>query len=148
MARSIPRSQARSLSRRWAAGLAVFVAVACSNENRGDGEGFLGGEAGVVPSCPMTSVDCPESGAPPTYSEDVAPILAAHCTGCHGPGGENQDVPLTSYAALTKKSGTSLVAQTAIAGVQNCKMPPAPLPRLSEQERKTLVCWFAGGRAK
>lgn len=132
-----------AVSSSWIAALAVFVAVACSSKNPGDGEGFLGGEAGVVSTC-SASVDCPESGAPPTYSDDVAPILAAHCTGCHGPGGENQDVPLTSSAALTKKSGTSYVAQTAITDVIDCKMPPAPLPGLSEQEVKTFVCWWKG----
>jgi mono/diheme cytochrome c family protein len=106
----------------------------------------LGGVAGVVPPCPTNDVECADSGPPPTYTNDVAPILDAHCTGCHGPGGENQDVPLTSYALLMKRSGTSTRAQTAIANVQNCKMPPPPLPRLSEAERTTLVCWFAGGR--
>jgi hypothetical protein len=115
------------------------------SENPGNGNEVLGGEAGVVPPCPTNAIECPAADPPPTYTNDVAPILAAHCTGCHGPGGENQDVPLTSYALLMKRSGTSTRAQTAIADIQNCKMPPAPLPRLSEAERTTLVCWFARG---
>ena len=102
----------------------------------------------MVPECPTASIECSDAGAPPTYTDDVAPILAAHCIGCHGPGGENQDVPLTSYSALMTKTGTSTRAQTAIADVLNCTMPPSPLPRLSEAERTTFVCWFAGGKTK
>jgi hypothetical protein len=128
--------------------LAVPMMIGCAERNPGDGKGFLGGEAGSVAPCPTNAVECPDSGAPPTYSNDVAPILEAHCTGCHGPGGENNDVPLTSYKLLMKKKGTSTVATTSISNVQDCKMPPPPLPRVSEEERRTLVCWFARGKAE
>jgi hypothetical protein len=135
-----PRPNSTSLVRDLL--VVLLISVGCSTTNPGDGRGFLGGEAGVVPACPMPLIDCPETGPPPTYADDVAPILAAHCTGCHGPGGENQDVLLTSYAALAKKNGTSSIAQTAIADVLGCKMPPSPLLRVPEQEQKTLVCWL------
>ena len=34
--------------------------------------------------------------------KDVAPIFAANCTGCHSPGRENADKPLTTYGEATK----------------------------------------------
>lgn len=128
--------------------LAAASTVGCAERDPGDGKGFLGGEASSVAPCPTNAIECAESGAPPTYSKDVAPILEAHCTGCHGPGGENNDVPLTTYKLLMTKKGFETRAQTSIANVQNCKMPPPPLPRVSEEERRTLVCWFAGGKAQ
>jgi hypothetical protein len=124
----------------------MAIAAGCSTHG-GDGRGYLGGEAGIVPPCPTSAIECAESGVP-TYSHDVAPILSAHCTGCHGPGGENQDVPLTTYAQLMARTGASTRAQTAISNVVDCKMPPSPLPRLSNQDVTTLVCWFARGKVR
>lgn len=131
--------RASPMARRGSILLACLL-VACS-EDRGDGRGFLGGQAGVVPPCATGTIECPDSGPAPTYSGDVAPILSAHCTGCHGPGGENQDVPLTTYQDLATRP-------TAISFVLACKMPPPPLAALSAPERETLVCWYSRGKAK
>ncbi len=38
---------------------------------------------------------------PLTYTTDVGPLLAAHCTVCHGPGGVEAACPLDTYAAVT-----------------------------------------------
>jgi mono/diheme cytochrome c family protein len=119
----------------------ALVFTACSDD-AGRGEGFPGGEAGVVEACPTDSIECPDTEPAPTYTDDVAPLLDAHCTGCHGPGGENEDVPLTSYRLIA----TDKTAKTAISDVLGCKMPPAPLPRLDAAERQTLVCWLARGK--
>jgi len=120
------------------------VAAGCS-DNRGDGRGFLGGELSVVEPCPSAQPECGDSGPPPTYVSDVAPILAAHCTGCHGPGGQRSDVDLTTYAKLKVTKGLETRAQTSVSYVANCQMPPPPLPRLSASEITTLYCWESGG---
>jgi len=36
------------------------------------------------------------------YESDVAPILAARCVACHGPGGEQAQAPLTTYDQVTR----------------------------------------------
>lgn len=135
------KSLLRSLA--GAAVVSAWTASGCS-DNRGDGRGFLGGELSVVQPCPTTTPECGDSGPPPTYVNDVQPILAAHCTGCHGPGGQRADIDLTSYTSLMGrlKGGTSTVAQTAGNLVVNCQMPPPPLPRLSPSEVATFYCWL------
>lgn len=111
--------------------------VACSsNDGVGQGRDYLGGEAGVA-TCPVVNGKCSSSG--PSYAADVAPILAAHCTGCHGPGGENADVPLNTYDAATAPKVKIISASL----VSVCKMPPPPLPSLSADDIATLRCWYA-----
>jgi uncharacterized membrane protein len=116
----------------------------CSNADPGRSNP----EAGPPGPCPTNAIECPDSGPVPTYTQDVLPILEAHCVVCHGAGGVKQDVPLTPYSNFVKRTGTSLRAQTAISKVLNCEMPPPPEPRVSEVERETLVCWYARGRAQ
>jgi mono/diheme cytochrome c family protein len=96
------------------------------------------GTAGVLPECAPTPTDCT---APfPTYTKDLAPIIAANCLGCHGKDGENSDYPLTTFnevsSAKTRATANNLVVQ--------CRMPPPPLPPLSPEDRKTFTCWIAG----
>jgi cytochrome c553 len=117
-----------------ASGAAV---VGCSsNDGVGQGRDYLGGEAGVA-SCPAVNAKC--SGSGPSYATDVAPILAAHCTGCHGPGGENADVPLDTFNGATSPKVKIISASL----VSACKMPPPPLPSLSADDIATLRCWYA-----
>ena len=111
------------------------TAPTCPPERSGHDRGYLGGKAGIV-HCPEVSGDCPST--PPSYAKDVAPILAAHCVGCHGPGGENSDVLLDTYAACTVAKRRTTVPDL----VTNCLMPPPPLPPLSADEITTLQCWF------
>ena len=132
-----PRTRRRST---WVgtatAGLALVFS--CSG-NVGDGRGYLGGEAGIVAACPKGPSSCP---APyPTYTKDVAPILAAHCVGCHQPGGETPDPSLATYSAVSSPKTRSTLVSLAAA----CTMPPPPLPALSAEELATLECWLHGG---
>ncbi|HEX3597036.1 MAG TPA: hypothetical protein VHU80_18130 [Polyangiaceae bacterium] len=97
------------------------------------------GMAGTLPECAMLTPKC---AAPyPTYTKDVAPILAASCTGCHQAKGQNSNPSLTSYrlvsALKTKVTANTLIAQ--------CRMPPPPLDPLSDADRETFSCWIAGG---
>lgn len=115
--------------------IVAAVAVAACSSDDGSGRGYLGGEAGVA-QCPQISGDCPTTT--PSYTTDVAPILEAHCVGCHGPGGENSDVLLDSYAACTVAKRRTTVPNL----VTNCLMPPPPLPPLTADEITTLQCWF------
>ena len=92
--------------------------------------------------------NCPNDGAPtcptvvPDFETEVLPIFRAACVGCHGPGGVEASLPLTSYADITSPR----VKTTAFSQVLGCVMPPANAPRpLSESERQVLLAWFACG---
>ena len=88
------------------------------------------------------------TGAAPTFSEDVAPILFENCTSCHRPG-QAGPFALQTYADA-KKRGAFLAAVTA-----SGYMPPwhaasgdvafADDRRLSEAEIATLAAWVEAG---
>ncbi|HEU4731264.1 MAG TPA: cytochrome c, partial [Kofleriaceae bacterium] len=93
------------------------------------------------------------SPSPPTWNQDVAPILAEHCMSCHRDGGL-APFSLTDYESAKETAGRMM--DQVVRGV----MPPfsaqsdadcAPRfglrddPRLSESEKDTLREWMAGG---
>jgi len=118
--------------------LAGALCIGCSSRNAGDGSGYLGGEAGVL-TCPAYPSDGACTGPAASYSADVAPIFAAHCTGCHGAKVHYADVRLDSYAAVLQH------LTTARTQIQECVMPP-DLPPVSVEEAGTLDCWCVGGQ--
>lgn len=118
--------------------LACSLAAACSTEDHGDGEGYLGGEAGVV-TCSVQFPDGACTGPTPSFATDVAPILDAHCTGCHNPDGEYPSIRFDTYAQSTNRMHIS----TALTLVGSCQMPPAPLPPVPNDEASILYCWVS-----
>ncbi len=56
----------------------------------------------------------------PTWHEDVAPILAEHCSGCHAPGGLADELPWTTWDDAALAAGW--IAET----VSSREMPPFP----------------------
>jgi Flp pilus assembly protein TadD len=97
----------------------------------------------LAASCTNTKSD-----VTPTFSRDVAPILATHCVGCHRQG-HAAPFPLTTFAEVQARAD-------AIAGaVETHRMPPW-LPehdnppfvgerRLSDQQIATIRTWVAAG---
>jgi hypothetical protein len=90
------------------------------------------------------------SGAAPSFTRDVAPIIADKCAGCHQSGGI-APFPLETAAQISKKA--SLIG----AAVQARVMPPWPPGArspayvgqadrtLTARERNTLVTWALRG---
>src|SRR4051812_5269825 len=90
-----------------------------------------------------------ESPADPiTFTRDVAPIVFAHCAGCHHPG-EAAPFSLLTYEDMRRR------AKQIVEVTQSGFMPPW-LPkagevtflgerRLSEKERQTLARWLNAG---
>jgi hypothetical protein len=97
------------------------------------------------------SDETPPAPAPtPTYSTDIAPLLDAHCTGCHQTGGIAPFV-LTDYASVKLKAND-------IAGAtERREMPPMPVNNdgscnaysnarwLSPSEIETFGAWAKAG---
>jgi mono/diheme cytochrome c family protein len=92
-------------------------------------------------------VDAPPSGQP-SYSRDVAPILAEHCVSCHRPG-DIAPMSLRSYDEV--RPWVKSIRKAVEAGV----MPPWHADptygtwendrRLSDVERDTLLRWIKQG---
>ena len=89
-------------------------------------------------------------GDPPTFNQQVAPILFKHCSGCHRPGEIAARLSLQSYEDARRHAG-ALKEQ-----VLKRKMPPWPADplhslkfsndtRLSEQDIGTLAAWADAG---
>ncbi|GAC1358324.1 MAG: hypothetical protein NVSMB47_11270 [Polyangiales bacterium] len=76
---------------------------------------------------------------PPSYKDDVAGILDAHCNGCHGPGGNAADKPLLTYADAFRLRGPVLNQ------VYGCVMPPATERPLTPEQRQKLLAWLVCG---
>jgi mono/diheme cytochrome c family protein len=91
-----------------------------------------------------------EGQAAPSFSRDVAPILADKCAGCHQPGGI---APFSLESAATASSHADAIA----AAVESRRMPPWPPGpdspafegqeerQLSADETATIVEWARSG---
>lgn len=106
-------------------------------------------------ACPSGDGDGPartgDSGTAtpvPTYHQDVAPIVARHCLGCHAEGGIGPD-PFDTYERLSARGGVAGLA------IERRQMPPwMPDPAcndlvgarvLTDEEIATFSAWVAGG---
>ena len=67
----------------------------------------------------LTALVALASAAPPTFNQDIAPILYANCATCHRPG-EVAPFPLLTYQDASKRA--SLIA----GAVGGRFMPPMP----------------------
>jgi len=99
-----------------------------------------GGDAVRPPAlvCPTLSSECP--AVVPSYTNEVAPILAAHCGQCHTRENPSGPWPLEDPSDLADWA-TSLQAD-----LSECLMPPpdADAP-LSDADRDTLHVWLMCG---
>jgi hypothetical protein len=80
---------------------------------------------------------CPSPA--PSWSGDIAAIMAARCAACHAPGGSVSEKPLTTYAEVYQRRVTVLTE------VYGCLMPPAGADPLSAAERQDLLGWLVCG---
>ncbi len=90
------------------------------------------------------------------YLRDVKPILAKHCTGCHGPTKQKAGLRLDTAAAILKghdggsvivpgKSADSLLVKALLGEKDVPLMPPAERPRPTPAEIATLRRWIDAG---
>ncbi len=83
------------------------------------------------------------TGKPVSFSADVAPFLAAHCTRCHAQGLEHSpQLDLTSYEVAKGLSATLLKRLRA---VDAPPMPPANIETLTAADYAVVTRWVGGG---
>jgi hypothetical protein len=124
---------------------------------------LLPGACAVDPA----SLDTGTGVANPRYDEDIAPILAEHCTRCHDAAGRMAGgVALNDYTsarstrvtgactavsdAVVEHFGDALVplggtARSPCADIDTLSMPPGATPRLGLAEQLTYARWVAQG---
>lgn len=103
----------------------------------------------AVPS-PLASAALPR---PPTFAEDVAPLLARWCVGCHGGAEPEARLRLDSWASLLAggKSGPPVIIFDPAASLIMAKVerreraPMPPRKRLPRAAVVTLRAWIAAG---
>lgn len=88
---------------------------------------------------PLKDFDC--TGSTPTYTTDVAPIMAANCTGCHGATSPSGNVDLTTYAKV-KAAGNLFCSVNHDNG---CDAMPQGAAKLSDADIKKIACWINNG---
>ena len=76
------------------------------------------------------------------FRDQVEPILADHCYGCHGNGLKKGNVTLDDFATDEAILGRKELWNSVLKNVRSGLMPPAGKPRPSSEEMKTLEEWI------
>jgi hypothetical protein len=74
--------------------------------------------------------------APPTYENDVRPILERHCFKCHAGDGVATDEHDFSHLETLRAQRGALVSE-----IRACAMPPSGEPTLPAPEAEVLLRW-------
>ncbi len=89
---------------------------------------------------------------PSSFERDAWPILAVHCTGCHGAEEPKGGLDVRTVAALARggDSGPALVpsdpaASLLVEKITAGEMPPKGQRQLSSADMATLTAWIRGG---
>lgn len=88
--------------------------------------------------------DC--TGATPTYTSDVAPILNASCalSGCHNAASQAEGINLSTYAGARSASNNDNFLGS-IQHISGYKPMPENGAKLSDVNIKTISCWVQNG---
>jgi hypothetical protein len=89
----------------------------------------------------------------PTFTRDVAPLLATWCVSCHGPRHHHENLRLDDYAALLRGSDSGPVIEPGraarsllIAKIERRDRPPMPpRRRLPRAAIARLRAWIDAG---
>jgi hypothetical protein len=126
MRRSSPVS--RALAAAFLLGVAgLGVLAGCSSMTGGDDS---------ATDCTMLTSGCPAT--PPSWQNDVQPIIATYCGSCHGSGGvERAMFDSTTYTSVFEARSTLATV------IVNCSMPPPspPAPSPDAAQRQTVLSW-------
>ena len=80
--------------------------------------------------------------APVRFEEDVKPILAQYCYGCHGEKKKKGDLSLEAFAneSLVKKAPD--VWEKVMKNVSTREMPPEQKPQPTVEQRNIIMAWI------
>jgi hypothetical protein len=109
-----------------------------------------GGEQGADAATSDVSEDAPEAAVcdhhfppcpspPPSYTQDIVPVVKFECVGCHYPNNSITRTSYTTYQGVYSDRGSILNE------IYACNMPPAPYPPLTTDQRTMLLQWLECG---
>lgn len=150
-------------NRRWVACLAVAVAAGCGDDGSSADDGGSATDATSSATGSATSTDgngtadetagSDETGATamrPNWHEDIAPLVAGHCRGCHKEGGIAFSMATyedtAPYAGVMQlQTEQNLMPPWHGVETEECQPPHAFKhdPRLSEEQKQMLADWVA-----
>ena len=97
--------------------------------------------AGAGTTCRRALPAC--TGAAPTYSADVRPILERRCFKCHAGDGVAADEHDFSHVEILRAQKGGLAGE-----IGACAMPPSTEPALPDGEAEVLLRWVACGASE
>jgi uncharacterized membrane protein len=109
------------------AGLFVNAILACSSD----------------PPAPDASVSCPNDlpsacpAPPPSFANEIEPIFAQRCWGCHADGGV-----AVGIRDLSTYDGIASHQTTVLSQFYSCKMPPSDAGQPTAAERQKMLAWL------
>ena len=86
----------------------------------------------------------PAGAAPPSFGDDIQPLLRKYCYDCHGEGSSRGDVALDAHASTEARRGDVRLWTAVLENLRADLMPPAGKPRPSGVERARLIDWIRG----
>jgi uncharacterized membrane protein len=128
------------------AGLLVLTALGCAADPAApvdhSCDGLPTDELAAAPraTCPddlPSDADC--EGTLPSYKAEVAAVVNERCGTCHGPGGVEVSLPLSTHAQLYQQR------RSVLNQIFTCRMPPACAIDLTSDERAMLLKWMVCG---
>ncbi|MBC8351954.1 MAG: PSD1 domain-containing protein [Planctomycetes bacterium] len=98
------------------------------------------------------TMSCAALPPPPTFEEDVRPLLAAHCHECHGEDSQEAGLDIRTVAGMLYggESGSALTPgklgeSYCWTMIESGEMPPEGSKPLSDKSKSLIRRWIAGG---
>ncbi len=90
----------------------------------------------------LTAYDCTNQN--PSYSVDIQPIMAAHCSNCHGGANPSDDLDLSTYANV-KEHAQHKRFWGAIEHSSKYEAMPKGAAKLTDSLILKIACWAKNG---
>jgi len=115
---------------------------------------------GVLAAEPATKVEAsaaPAEAEPPSFTREIAPILAARCASCHGEAKRKGRLSLAEPGLIVdggrngvvvvpgKPAASELMRRIRLPADEEDHMPPAEKPQPTEAEVARIEAWIAAG---
>jgi len=108
--------------------------------------------------CATHSQHAHSADSPPSFENDIAPILRTYCAGCHNDRDLEGELSVETFGSLRRGgasavdpivsgNGAESIMLKRIASDQPDKMPPEDEPQLPKKEIETLARWISAGAA-
>src|SRR5262245_48684849 len=99
--------------------------------------------AALILTCLVAGFDLPSSQAapeaPPSFEQEIRPLLAKYCVACHGEKKAEAEVNLAAFQSEEKVLQSQKLWKRVWSAVRGYEMPPEKHPQPSGTERQLLV---------